>query len=118
MTAASQAGSVRLIHATALSGTRCPCRNPASKARPVSRGARRAKRCVIRFVRNVPCFETLASGGAGPQGAPGPATEQAEEAAPKPAERPSVGKSETSEPIASSEPETESRKKFTKSYGP
>jgi hypothetical protein len=59
-----------------------------------------------------------ASGGAGPQGAPGPATEQAEEAAPKPAEPPSAGKSETSEPITSSEPETESRKKFTKSYGP
>ena len=59
-----------------------------------------------------------ASGGAGPQGAPGPTTEQAEEAAPKPTEPPSAGKSETSEPIASTEPETESRKKFTKSYGP
>jgi Domain of unknown function (DUF1844) len=59
-----------------------------------------------------------ASGGAGPQGAPGPTTEQAEEPAPKPAEPPSAGKSETSEPVASSEAETESRKKFTKSYGP
>ena len=59
-----------------------------------------------------------ASGGAGPQDAPGPTTEQPEEPAPKPTEPPSAGKSETSEPIASTEPETESRKKFTKSYGP
>jgi len=57
-------------------------------------------------------------GGAGPPGAPGPTTEQPEEPAPKPTEPPSAGKSETSEPIASAEPETESRKKFTKSYGP
>jgi hypothetical protein len=65
-----------------------------------------------------------ASGSAGPQparrgeGAPEPITEQPEEPAPKPTEPPSAGKSETSEPIASTEPETESRKKFTKSYGP
>jgi Domain of unknown function (DUF1844) len=65
-----------------------------------------------------------ASGSAGPQsarpgeGAPGPATEQPEEPPPKPTEPPSAGKSETSAQIASTEPETESRKKFTKSYGP
>jgi hypothetical protein len=59
-----------------------------------------------------------ASGRTGPQSAPGPTTEQPEEPAPKPAEPPSAGKSETSAPIASTESETESRKKFTKSYGP
>jgi hypothetical protein len=59
-----------------------------------------------------------ASGSAGTQGAPGPTTEEPEEPAPKPTEPPSAGKSETSAPIASTEPETESRKKFTKSYGP
>jgi len=65
-----------------------------------------------------------ASGRAGPQpaspgeGAPGSTTEQPEEPPPKPTEPPSAGKSETSAPIASTESETESRKKFTKSYGP
>jgi hypothetical protein len=65
-----------------------------------------------------------ASGSAGPQparpgeGAPGSATEKPEEPPPKPTEPPSAGKSETSAQIASTEPETESRKKFTKSYGP
>src|SRR5947209_11938077 len=54
-----------------------------------------------------------ASGSAGPQGAPGPTTEEPEEPTPKPTEPPSAGKSETSAPIASTEPETESRKKFT-----
>jgi hypothetical protein len=45
---------------------------------------------------------------------------QAPEAAPssKPAEQPSAAKPEPSAPIASTEAETESRKKFTKSYGP
>jgi hypothetical protein len=45
---------------------------------------------------------------------------EAPEAAPppKPTEQPSAGKPEPSAPIASTEPETESRKKFTKSYGP
>jgi len=57
-------------------------------------------------------------GGARPPGASGPTTEEPEEPAPKPTEPPSAGKSETSEPIASTEPEKESRKKFTKSYGP
>ena len=37
---------------------------------------------------------------------------------PKPAEQPSASTPEPSAPIASTEPETESRKKFTKSYGP
>jgi len=45
---------------------------------------------------------------------------EAPEAAPppKPAEEPSAAQPEPSAPITSSEPETESRKKFTKSYGP
>jgi Domain of unknown function (DUF1844) len=52
-----------------------------------------------------------------PKGATQP---EAPEAAPppKPTEQPSAGKPEPSAPIASTEPETESRKKFTKSYGP
>ena len=52
-----------------------------------------------------------------PKGAPQP---EAPEAAPpsKPAEQPPAGKPEPSEPITSAESETESRKKFTKSYGP
>ena len=37
---------------------------------------------------------------------------------PKPAEHPSAGTPEPSAPISSTEPETEQRKKFTKSYGP
>ncbi len=37
---------------------------------------------------------------------------------PKSAEQPSAGTSEPSPPITSTESETESRKKFTKSYGP
>jgi len=36
----------------------------------------------------------------------------------EPAEEPSATKSEPSAPVTSAEPETESRKKFTKSYGP
>ncbi|HEV8619082.1 MAG TPA: DUF1844 domain-containing protein [Candidatus Udaeobacter sp.] len=36
----------------------------------------------------------------------------------KPAEQPSTGTPEPSAPISSTEPETESKKKFTKSYGP
>lgn len=46
-----------------------------------------------------------------PPGAP-----EAEAAAP--AEQPSAGTPEPSAPITSTDPETESRKKFTKSYGP
>jgi hypothetical protein len=52
-----------------------------------------------------------------PKGAGQP---EAPEAAPppKPAEQPSPAASEPSPPVTSTEPETESRKKFTKSYGP
>jgi hypothetical protein len=61
-----------------------------------------------------------ASGSARPQGAPATTTQRPEQAAPpsKPAEQPSAAEPEPSTPIASTEPETESRKKFTKSYGP
>jgi len=57
------------------------------------------------------------SGGAQPQGAPQP---EAPEAAPPPAAAEQAAKSESapSAPTKSAEPETESRKKFTKSYGP
>jgi hypothetical protein len=50
----------------------------------------------------------------------GTAQPESPEAAPspKPAEQPSETKSQPSAPITSAEPETESRKKFTKSYGP
>jgi Domain of unknown function (DUF1844) len=50
------------------------------------------------------------------EGAPPPP----EQAAPpqKPAEQPPTGAPEPSAPISSTEPETESKKKFTKSYGP
>jgi hypothetical protein len=48
-----------------------------------------------------------------------PATPAQEPAVPsKPAEQPSAGTPEPSTPINSTEPETESKKKFTKSYGP
>ena len=59
-----------------------------------------------------------ASGGAtaGPQRAPQP--ESPQPASSQPAEQPASGAPEQSPPLASSEPETESRKKFTKSYGP
>ena len=52
-----------------------------------------------------------------PQGA---AQEQPEQPAPmqEPAEQPPTAKSEPSAPVGSTEPEAESRKKFTKSYGP
>ena len=58
-----------------------------------------------------------ASGGARPQGTPQP---EAPEAAPPPAaaEQAARSESEPSAPTKSAEPETESRKKFTKSYGP
>jgi len=58
-----------------------------------------------------------ASGRARPQGAPQP---EAPEAAPAPAaaEQAARSESEPSAPTKSAEPETESRKKFTKSYGP
>ena len=56
-----------------------------------------------------------ASGAAGPQRAPQP--ESPQPAPSQPAE-PSSAAPEQTPPIASSEPEPESRKKFTKSYGP
>ena len=52
---------------------------------------------------------------------PGSATQpEAPEAAPPSThdEQPSAAKPEASAPVSSAEPETESRKKFTKSYGP
>ena len=57
------------------------------------------------------------SGGAQPQAAPQP---ESPEAAPAPAaaEQAAKSESEPSAPTKSAEPETESRKKFTKSYGP
>jgi hypothetical protein len=61
-----------------------------------------------------------ASGSARPPGAPEITAqpEAPEEAPPSPAEQPSAGTPEPAAPITSTEPETESRKKFTKSYGP
>jgi uncharacterized protein DUF1844 len=53
-----------------------------------------------------------ASGATGPQGAAQP------EAAQPTSSQPASGASEQSPPVSSSESETESRKKFTKSYGP
>ena len=50
-------------------------------------------------------------------GTPGTAPEP-EPAPTQTAEQPASGAPEESAPLASSEPETESRKKFTKSYGP
>jgi len=60
------------------------------------------------------------SGGARPPGAPDAAAqpEPPPPASSQPAEQPASGTPEQSPPLASSEPETESRKKFTKSYGP
>ena len=57
-----------------------------------------------------------ASGSSQPQPAAQP--EPPPSAASQPAEQPASGAAEQSPPIESSEPETESRKKFTKSYGP
>lgn len=52
-----------------------------------------------------------------PKGAAQPRPEQPA-APPKPAEQPPTGTPEPSAPISSTESETESKKKFTKSYGP
>jgi hypothetical protein len=52
-----------------------------------------------------------------PKGAAQPQPEQAAPS-PKPTEQPSTGTPEPSAPISSTESETESKKKFTKSYGP
>ena len=57
------------------------------------------------------------TGGARPRGAPKtPAQEPATPS--EPAEQTSAGPPEPSAPISSTESETESKKKFTKSYGP
>src|SRR5436305_12701515 len=66
------------------------------------------------------------SGGARPapvrpgEGAPATAAqpEPPSPASSQPAEQPASGAGEQKPPVSSSEPETESRKKFTKSYGP
>ena len=57
-----------------------------------------------------------ASGAAGPQHAP--QSEPAQPTPSQPAEQPTSADPEQSSPVASSEPEAESRKKFSKSYGP
>jgi Domain of unknown function (DUF1844) len=57
-----------------------------------------------------------ASGAAGPQRSP--QSESPQSAPSQPTEQRGSGAPEQSPPIASNEPETESRKKFTKSYGP
>jgi hypothetical protein len=57
-----------------------------------------------------------ASGAAGPQRAAQPET--SEPSPSQPAEQPTSAAPEQSPSVASSESETESRKKFTKSYGP
>jgi len=62
-----------------------------------------------------------ASGAARPSSAREAATQSETAAAapsPEPAEQASAATPERSAPITSAEPETESRKKFTKSYGP
>jgi hypothetical protein len=59
-----------------------------------------------------------ASGAARPQGAPEPEAPEAVPAAGPVAETTMPQAGERSKQIASSEPDTESRKKFTKSYGP
>jgi hypothetical protein len=56
------------------------------------------------------------SGGARPEPARG--GEGAPDTASQPAEQPALGAAEQRPPISSAEPEPESRKKFTKSYGP
>lgn len=60
------------------------------------------------------------SGGARPPGVPdtAPQPEPPPPASSQPAEQPASGAAEQRPPISSAEPETESRKKFTKSYGP
>ena len=53
-----------------------------------------------------------------PKGAAQPRPEQPVPPSPKPEEQTSTGPPESSAPISSTESETESKKKFTKSYGP
>ena len=58
------------------------------------------------------------SGGRPPSASDAAQPEPSPPASSQPAEQPASGTPEQSPPLASSEPETESRKKFTKSYGP
>jgi len=58
------------------------------------------------------------SGGARPPGAPDTAAQPEPPPPAQPSEQPASSAPEQSAPLASSESETESRKKFTKSYGP
>jgi Domain of unknown function (DUF1844) len=67
-------------------------------------------------VSNLQMAFVEASGAAGPHRAAPP--EPSQPAPSQPAEQPASGAPEQPPPIASSEPEPESRKKFTKSYGP
>ena len=67
-------------------------------------------------VSNLQMAFVEASGAAGPQRAAPP--EPPQPAPSQPAEQPVSGAPEQPPPIASAEPEQESRKKFTKSYGP
>ena len=52
------------------------------------------------------------------EGAPATPAQEPAAAPSKPTEQPSTGAPEPPPPITSTEPETESKKKFTKSYGP
>ena len=67
-------------------------------------------------VSNLQMAFVEASGAAGPQRTPQP--ESPQPAPSQQAEQPTSAAPEQAPPIASSETETESRKKFTKSYGP
>jgi hypothetical protein len=67
-------------------------------------------------VSNLQMAFVEASGVAGPQRAAQPESPQPGPS--QPAEQPSSAAPEQSTPDASTEPETESRKKYTKSYGP
>jgi hypothetical protein len=58
------------------------------------------------------------SGGARPPGAPDTAAQPEPSPPAQPSEQPASSAPEQTAPLASSESETESRKKFTKSYGP
>jgi hypothetical protein len=53
-----------------------------------------------------------------PRGAAQPEAPEAAPPPPEPVEQPSSAEAQSSGPISSAEPDTESRKKFTKSYGP
>ena len=69
-------------------------------------------------VSNLQMAFVEASGVAEPQRAGAPQPESPQPASPPSSEQPTSGAPEQTPPITSNEPETESRKKFTKSYGP